>query len=119
MSQALRSESFGPTIPLPTSEPVVEEVGSASMLLKSPQSFARLVSQDRFDLRASMVLVATAVGLCAVYGLTMGAFAGGNSLWQATLKAPLVVIGSVALCAPSLYVLVCLSGIAVSYRQAT
>jgi hypothetical protein len=119
MSQAARAECFDPTIPMPTPEPVVEEVGSAGMLLKSPQSFARLVAQDHFDLRASLVLLATAFGFCALYGLATGFFAGGNSLWQAAIKTPLILMGSVALCAPSLYVLVGLSGTHLNVRQTT
>lgn len=119
MSQAALSESFGPTIPLPTAEPpvVVEEVGSIGLLLKSPKSFARYVAEDRVDLQPSMILLTTSVGFYALYGLAMGCFAGGNSLWQATLKAPLVLLSTMAICAPSLHLLLCLSGVAASFRQ--
>ncbi len=119
MSQAAFSEPFDPTIPLPTSEPpdFVEEVGSVGMLLNSPQSFARLVAQDRFDLQPSLILTSTAVGFYSIYGLAMGCFAGGNSLWQATIKAPLVLLGTMALCGPTLYLLLCLGGVATSFRQ--
>jgi len=118
MSQPAFVDSFGPTIPIHPSEPQrVEEPGSVSMLLKSPKAFAQLVAQDRFDLRASSILAATAVGFYAVYGLAMGGFAAGNSLWQATLKTPLVLLGSILLCAPGLYMLRGLTGASLSFRQ--
>ena len=118
MSQAAYLDSFGPTIPIHTPKPPrVEEAGSVSMLLKSPKNFAQLIAQDRFDLRGSMILAATAVGFYALYGLAMGGFAGGNSLWQAMLKTPMILVGSVLLCAPGLYMLRCLTGAALSFRQ--
>jgi hypothetical protein len=119
MSQAALSESFDPTIPLPAPEPtvVVEEVGSIGMLLKSPKSYARLVAEDRVDLQPSLMLAATSLGFYAVYGLAMGCFAGGNSLWQGAIKVPLVLFGTLALSAPCLYLLLCLVGLAVSGRQ--
>jgi hypothetical protein len=119
MSQAALSESFDPTIPLPTPEPpvVLEEVGSIGMLLKSPKSYARLVAEDRVDFQPSLMLAVTSMGFYAAYGLAMGCFAGGNSLWQGALKVPLVLLGTLALSAPCLYLLLCLAGLAVSGRQ--
>jgi hypothetical protein len=96
---------------------VVEEVGSIGLLLKSPKSFARFVAEDRVDLQPSLILLTTSVGFYSLYGLAMGCFAGGNSLWQATLKAPLILLSTMAICAPSLYLLLCLSGVAASFRQ--
>lgn len=119
MSQAARSESYVPTIPLPNAEPEaeVEEVGSVWMLLKSPHNFARLVALDRFDWQPVAVLLATSLGFYAAYGLAMGVFAGGNALWQTSVKVPLVLIGSGMLCAPALYLMLCLSGVAIRPRQ--
>lgn len=118
MSQAARSESFGPTIPLPTATPlVIEESASASMLLKSPHTFARLVAEHKVDWHTSMVLFGTALGFYMVYGIATGFFAGGNSLWQAAIKTPMILLGTVALCAPSLYVLLCMGGTQIRVRQ--
>ena len=119
MSQAAVSESYVPTIPLPSNEPreEVEEVGSVRMLLKSPHNFARMVAQDRFDWQPIAVLFATSLGFYSLYGLAMGVFAGGNSLWQAALKAPLVLFGALAFCAPALYVMLSMARIVVSGRQ--
>src|SRR5262245_1632518 len=99
MSQAALSEAFDPTIPIPTPEPpvVVEEVGSIGMLLKSPKSYARMVADDRVDWQPSLMLGVTSMGFYALYGLAMGCFAGGNSIWQGALKVPLVLLGTLAL----------------------
>ncbi len=119
MSQAALSESFIPTIPMPSAEPPVEfeEIGSIGMLLKTPQNFARMVAQDRFDWQPIVVMLATSLGFYALYGLAMGVFAGGNSLWQATIKAPLVLFGSAAMTSPVLFLALCLSGVAIRFRQ--
>ena len=119
MPQAALSESFGPTIPLPTNEPplLVEEVGSIGMLLKSPKNFARLVSEDRVEIQPSLILTISSLGLYALYGLAMGCFASGNSIWQATLKSPLILLGTFAVTAPSLYLMLALSGVHVTRRQ--
>jgi hypothetical protein len=119
MSQAARIEPHVPTIPLPNAEPSadVEEIGSVGMLLKSPQHFARLVAQDRFDWQPIAVLLASSFGFFSLYGLSMGVFAGGNALWQAAVKVPLVLMGSGAMCAPALYLALCLSGVSIRPRQ--
>jgi hypothetical protein len=87
------------------------------MLLRSPERFAQLVAQDKVDVRASMILTATSLGFYALYGLAMGSFAGGSSLWQAMLKTPMILLGSVLLCAPGLFILRSLAGEAISLRQ--
>jgi hypothetical protein len=87
------------------------------MLLKSPKNYARLVAEDRVDLQPSLVLSLTSLGFYAMYGVAMGCFAGGNSLWQAALKVPVVMIGTFAISAPCLYLLLCLAGLSVSGRQ--
>src|SRR5437773_7539119 len=99
MSQAALSDSFGPTIPILTPEPpvILEEVGSIGMLLKSPKSYARLVAEDRVDLQPSLMLTMTSMGFYGIYGLAMGCFAGGNSLWQGAIKVPLVLFGTLIL----------------------
>ena len=44
------------------------------------------------------------------YGLAAGFFQGGAQIGVAVLKVPLVILGSLALCVPSLYVFTALSG---------
>jgi hypothetical protein len=47
----------------------------------------------------------------------MGVFSGGHALWMTGLKVPLIALASVALCAPSLYVLLGLNGSPITLRQ--
>ncbi len=118
MSQAALNASYGPTIPLPQAEPeVVEEIGSVGLLLRSPSQYARLVAQDRVDWQPMLIMAMTALGFFALYGLATGCVAGGNALWQATLKAPLIVAGSLAVSAPCLHVLLGLAGRKFQFRQ--
>jgi hypothetical protein len=118
MSQAALNTSYGPTIPLPQAEPeAVEEVGSVGMLLKSPTQYARLVAQDRVDWQPMLIMSMTALGFFALYGLATGCLAGGNALWQAALKTPLIVACSLGVCAPCLHVLLGLAGHKFLFRQ--
>jgi hypothetical protein len=49
--------------------------------------------------------------LCyAAYGVAAGFFQGGAQIGVALIKAPLILLGSLALCIPSLYVFTALSG---------
>jgi hypothetical protein len=61
-------------------------------------------------------LVVGAVVCCAAYGAASGFFQGGGQILVAALKAPLIVLGSLLLCLPSLYVLASLAGVEVSPR---
>jgi hypothetical protein len=95
-----------------------EQTNLLSLVLKAPREFADRVARDRFDGRASLTLLSAALAFDALYGLAMGAFAGGDTLWMTALKVPLIALASIALCAPSLYVLLGLSGSPVGLRQA-
>jgi len=55
-----------------------------------------------------------ALACLALYGAAAGFFQGGGQILIAALKAPLIVIGSLILCLPSLYVFASLAGIEVS-----
>src|SRR5687768_4672691 len=76
-----------------------------SLVLTAPRTFSEQVAGDRFGFRASLVLLLAAAGFYAVYGVSMGVFSGGHTLWMTGLKLPVIALASVALCAPSLYVL--------------
>ena len=56
------------------------------------------------------VLLAGAVLCYVLYGLAAGFFQGGWSLGLAVMKVPLIILGSIALCIPSLYVFSALAG---------
>ena len=61
-------------------------------------------------------MITALVGL-ALYGVAVGSFQGGAQLARGALKTPLVVFGSLLLCAPSLYVFTGLSGGRPSLRR--
>lgn len=55
-------------------------------------------------------LLTGAVACYALYGIAAGFFQGGWSLALAVMKIPLIILGSLALCIPSLYVFTGLAG---------
>jgi len=55
-------------------------------------------------------LLIGAIGCYGVYGIASGFFQGGEAIALATLKIPLIVVASLLLCLPSLYVFTALSG---------
>ena len=66
---------------------------------------------------SSLLWLAFAAAACfALYGAVSGFFQGGSQILLAALKAPLILIASLALCAPSFYVLSSLSGVEVTVR---
>jgi hypothetical protein len=117
MSSALLHDPSGPIIPMPVASEALGPQHLVGLVLKAPRHFAELVAADRFGLRASLMLLATAAGFYAIYGVAMGVFTGGHALWMTGLKVPLIALASVALCAPSLYVLLGLSGSPITLRQ--
>jgi hypothetical protein len=67
--------------------------------------------------RMSLYLGGAGLAASMVYGLAAGFFQGGASLLLAMLKAPLVLVVSVALCVPSLYITSALLGAHLTARR--
>lgn len=63
-------------------------------------------------------LAAFAVFALALYGFVAGLFQGGSQAWIAAVKAPFVVLLSVALCLPSLWLFGVMSGVELGARSA-
>lgn len=74
---------------------------SLDQLLRRPDESAAL---DPFALLAGAILC------YALYGVGSGFFQGGWSIGLAVLKVPLIILASLALCVPSLYVFSVLAG---------
>ena len=55
-------------------------------------------------------LLAGAILCYVLYGVASGFFQGGWSIGLAVMKVPLIILGSLVLCVPSLYVFTALSG---------
>ena len=58
-----------------------------------------------------VALLAGAVFCYVLYGVAAGFFQGGWAVGLAVMKIPLIILGSLALCVPSLYVFTALSGV--------
>lgn len=85
-------------------------------LLKRPARVAWEILNGRSTAFA-LVLGAAAVVALAIYGLVAGSLTGGAQFWIAPAK---IVIGSAlaaAICLPSLYVFLCLSGASAGFRE--
>ncbi len=79
------------------------------LLLRRPG--ALLKHFDGPQASSSLVgLAALALSTHLLYGLVVGSFAGGMQWWAAPLKIVCGIIVCGAICFPSLYILVCLSG---------
>jgi hypothetical protein len=114
----IEANEGGPLLPATLADDGPPPAHLVGLVLKAPRAFADLVAADRFGFRASLILLLAAAGFYAVYGVSMGAFSGGHTLWMTGLKVPLIALASIALCAPSLYVLLGLNGSPLSVRQA-
>jgi hypothetical protein len=64
----------------------------------------------RRDTRRPFALFLGALFCYLVYGVAAGFFQGGPQIAVTLLKVPLIILGSLALCVPSLYVFTALSG---------
>ena len=83
-------------------------------LLRHPQAiFARCRGGGPSSLP---YLALGALACFALYGAAAGGFQGGGQILVAAFKVPLIIVVSLAMCAPSLYVLSSLSGVDVSTR---
>ena len=106
------SDAAGPAIPHPrrASEDDSPPSGNpVDLLLRRPDALlAKLDGPEAPRLLA--VLAAMALGGHLVYGLVVGSFSGGMQWWAAPLKILIGVSLCGAICFPSLYIFVCLSG---------
>lgn len=64
-----------------------------------------------------LTLLTGAVACYALYGAAAGFFQGGWSLALAFFKVPLIILGSLALCLPSLYIFTALAGADLPHRS--
>ena len=64
-----------------------------------------------------IALLVGAVLCYVLYGVASGFFQGGTSIGLAVMKVPLIIVGSLVLCIPSLYVFTALSGAEYSARS--
>jgi len=103
--------------PLPEPLPPNATPGAIlQMLLKRPvQLIAEL--QQTTAARLPWVLGIFALLALAGYGLVIGSFSGGDQWWSAPVKVSLGALASAAICLPSLFIFLSLSGADVSLRS--
>ncbi len=87
-----------------------------SRILRDPGDVARLCREDG-DVApiAQNALLAIAAG-CALFGGVVGAWHGGPQIGFAALKMPVVMLGTLVLCAPAFYGVAAAFGRAWSFR---
>ena len=84
-------------------------------LLKTPHQVSLRARQAGSNRPAYLLLAGSLVGF-ALYGAVAGLFAGGTQILVSALKAPLIVLLSLALCLPSLYIFSALAGAPLARR---
>lgn len=78
-------------------------------LLQRPEDVI-VRARDADRLKPALALLVGSLSCAAAYGASAGFFQGGSQVLTSMLKAPLIILGSVALCAPSLFVFSSLAG---------
>lgn len=115
-----------PPLPVPTASPETwnippartaalptTAIGSFDELLRNPDALVNREDGREVRLQSVRLLVGGVVALMA-YGAAAGFFAGGTQVLIACFKTPLIVLASLLLCLPSLYVFSTLSGAEIS-----
>ena len=82
-------------------------IAALNALLKTPELV--IERTDRRNEQAA-ALLAGALLCYAAYAVAAGFFQGGSSIALAVMKIPLIILSSIALCLPSLYVFTALAG---------
>jgi hypothetical protein len=92
----------------------VNVLGSMNQLLKTPDA----ALSGETNVRAQSIALLLGSLLCYVaYAAASGFFQGGWSVALAVLKMPTIILGSILLCLPSLYVFTALAGADFSTRE--
>ena len=100
----------------PDDEPVTGNL--IERLLKAPRSVAAAILDGKNLAAESGKLLLTAVVCYAAFGFAIGLFGGWEVARITVLKAPLVALGSMLLCFPSLFVFTAVSGSPITLGRA-
>jgi len=103
--------------PIPPGLAPPETRNLASTLLKNPRRISETIAGQKNLLRTSLTFLLVAVAGHVVFGLAMGLFGGWPVAAMDMVKIPLVALGSLLLCFPSLYVFACVAGSPLSLAQ--
>lgn len=103
-----------PVLPTP---PDAKPAGVVELLLRDQDELVRQLldpEKSRIILRNLLLLM---LGSFVVFGVVLGTFSAGTQLLLAPLKVVLGIVSAALICFPSLYIFLCLSGIAISPRH--
>ena len=84
-------------------------------LLKTPERVSQRAWRPGSNRPAWLLLAGSLAGF-AIYGAVAGLFAGGGQILLSAWKAPLIVLVSLGLCLPSLYIFSALAGAPLARR---
>ena len=92
--------------------------GLVAALLKEPAHIAGLIAGRAELFRPALLLLFTGLAGHVVFGAAVGLFGGWPVAAMDAVKMPLVGLGSLLLCFPSLYVFTCVAGMPLTLPQA-
>ena len=103
-----------PPPPLPAEPP---PPGLVAAVLKDPARIAGAIANRENLSAASLLLLGAGLAGHALFGIAVGLFGGWPVAAMDAVKMPLVGLGALLLCFPSLYVFSCVAGMPLSIRQ--
>lgn len=112
--------SLPPNFARPVGRPPLENPESRStleLILKSPLHARDRLGGGESSSREMLKVIACVVLALAAFGLVMGMFQGGASLWATPLKVSLGYLFSLLLCFPSLYIFLAIAGEDLSWKR--
>jgi hypothetical protein len=105
------------TPPVVPEEQRVSGENIVTTLLKNPKEISDNIAARKDLLKSSAILLLVALASHAVFGLAVGLFGGMSVAIMDLVKVPLIALGALFLCFPSLYVFACVSGSPLSIPQ--
>lgn len=104
--------------PMPPSPDPSETHTVVAALLKNPRWIAEAIAHRERLFGSALALLVAGLASHAVFGVAIGLFGGWSIAAMDAVKAPLVGLGSLLLCFPSLYVFSCVAGAPLTLAQA-
>ncbi|MCU0723257.1 MAG: hypothetical protein MUC63_06535 [Planctomycetes bacterium] len=116
MSETTRPDRAPPPAP-PAPEPAEGAAGFLAALLKAPRAAGEAIARGPNPVALGLKYLAAAAVFHALFGVAAGLFGGLETALMAAAKGPLIALGSLGLCLPSLYVFGSLGGATLSLAR--
>jgi hypothetical protein len=101
----------------PPPEPPRGLAGPLAALLKAPRAAGEAIARGPNPVGVGLLFLAAAALFHALFGFAVGLFGGFETAAMAAAKGPLIALGSMALCFPSLYVFSAIGGATLSLAR--